>query len=136
MIHYFLNAGSPEEPNWRRSNKKGWRITGNVAFETGSSEAHSLAYNGDIDSLRIVLDSQKDLVNAKDNNDWTPLHESVRRDDNLKVIQFLIERGADVNAVTKDGRTPVNLAKKKHGENHPIVRFLESIGAQDLGPEL
>lgn len=133
-----MPSGSPEERNWRNENPNGWKVTGRVAsFQTGSSEAHHLAGNGYLEDLKITLDTQEELINKQDRNLWTPLHESVAgRDGNLQVVKFLVERGADVNARTIDGRTALRLSKEKHGADHPIVRFLEDIGAKDLGPEL
>jgi ankyrin repeat protein len=61
-------------------------------------------------------------VNAKAENDVTPLHTAAARG-NLESATLLIDRGADLGAVTKDGKTPVAYARER---NHPdMVEFLQ-----------
>ena len=57
---------------------------------------------------------------------WTPLHESIRRDD-LAAVNALIARRADVNARTRHGVTPLGLAALNG--NTAIVRKLLDAGA-------
>jgi ankyrin repeat protein len=54
-------------------------------------------------------------VNAKDGIGWTALHWVVRngyrvdfKNENIDVIRYLIENGADVNAKNDDGETPLD----------------------------
>lgn len=85
-----------------------------------------------------MIDRQKDLVHATDANGWTPLHESIRANCVDCVIN-LIQRGADVNALTSDGFSPLVYAKEFHKSkthNNPISHFLQSYGAREIGPEL
>jgi ankyrin repeat protein len=64
------------------------------------------------------------------------LHEGVRGG-HLDVVKYLVENGADVNAKTNNaGGTPLWWAKKSLEENDPVISFLESIGALEIGPEL
>jgi hypothetical protein len=52
-------------------------------------------------------------------------------------VKYLVENGADVNAKTySDGGTPLWWAKQSLEENDPVISFLESIGALEIGPEL
>jgi prolyl 4-hydroxylase len=53
------------------------------------------------------------------------------------VVKFLVENGADINARPNgsDG-TALWWAKKKHGDDHPVVSFLEGLGALAIGPDL
>jgi hypothetical protein len=49
----------------------------------------------------------------------------------------LVENGADINAQTgNDGGTVLWWAKKNLEEDHPVVAFLESMGALEIGPDL
>ncbi|KAK7495366.1 hypothetical protein BaRGS_00013305 [Batillaria attramentaria] len=52
-------------------------------------------------------------VNARDQNDWTPLHYACRegRDD---IVTLLFEHKADLKAITRDGLKPKDLAKRRH----------------------
>jgi len=75
-------------------------------------------------------------VNAKDTNGWRPLHEGARGG-HLDVVKYLVENGADVNATTgSDGGTALYYARRVLEENHPVISFLESLGALDTGPDL
>jgi hypothetical protein len=52
-------------------------------------------------------------------------------------VKFLVENGADINARTSTyGGTALWLAKQKHQDGHPLIVFLESMGALDIGPDL
>lgn len=55
----------------------------------------------------------------------------------MDVVKFLVENGADVNAKTGEGGgTPLYLAKSYLDEDNPIIAFLESMGALEVGPDL
>ena len=103
-------------------------------FTTGSTEAHRIALKQDYGLLMKILDNDADLVHAKDDNGWTPLHEAVRGNSEA-IVELLIEKGADVNAATNFGQTPLQLAMHFKGEDHPFVGLLKSLGGK-MGPEL
>jgi hypothetical protein len=71
-----------------------------------------------INMIRQLLDWGANL-NAILNGEWwtTALHCAVEKGrwPSLKVVQLLLEMGADVHAVRYDGLTPVQLAIKVHG---------------------
>jgi ankyrin repeat protein len=47
---------------------------------------------------------------------------------NLKVVKFLIDKGADINAKDEDGETPLSLAS---AISHPeIIQYLKAHGAK------
>ena len=91
-----------------------------------------------MEGLSKVIDKLGNLVNAKDANGWTPLHEGARAE-SVDVVKVLIEKGADINQTTEKGphgRSPLYIAIEENGEDSPIVEFLESLGALAIGPEL
>ena len=102
---------------------------------TGSTEAHRAVQDHKTKELSIILSEKAHLVNAKDENGWTPLHEAARTG-SVDAFQILIEKGADVNAKTEYGESPLYLAQKEHGEEHPLVDLLIEMGALFSGPEL
>jgi hypothetical protein len=52
-------------------------------------------------------------------------------------VKFLVENGADINArPNNDGGTALWWAKQKFEDGHPVVSFLESMGALEIGPDL
>ena len=66
-----------------------------------------------------------------------PCHVFSARGGHVEAIKLLVKHGADVNAKTfGDGGTALYLAKQAHGAEHPVIDFLESIGALEAGPEL
>ena len=133
----YLIPGSPEEANWRRGNPNGHKLMGSEQnFATGSTEAHHHALRGDLEKLKETLDKHADLVNVRDKNGWTPLHEAVRYGDE-EMVRFLLDRGAEMNArigARQEGGSALWLAKKFHGEGHSIAALLESRGAKHHNP--
>ena len=131
----YIKAGSPEERHWRETHPNG-QTARQKTFQTGSTSAHIAAKEGEVDLLHEEIKKKKDIVNAKDSNGWTPLHEGARGG-HLEVVKLLIENGADVSARTgEDGGTALWWAKQTHGDDNEVVKFLEEIGALDIGPEL
>ena len=62
-------------------------------------------------------------VNARDLNGYTPLHHAAARGDSA-LIRYLVEKGADVGAVSRRGQTTADMA------NGPVQRvppFLETV---------
>jgi ankyrin repeat protein len=53
----------------------------------------------------------------------------------LDVVKVLIARGADVNAVTEDGRTPMDIANDVHGHDLSLVDIVRTAGGKE-GKEL
>lgn len=49
-----------------------------------------------------------------------------------------MENGADINAKThgEAGATALYYAKKSFAVDHPVVAYLESLGALEIGPDL
>ena len=67
---------------------------------------------------------------------FQPLHEGVRSG-HLEVVKYLVENGADVNALTdRDGSSALWWAKQVFEEGHPVIEFLESVGGLEVGPDL
>jgi hypothetical protein len=132
----YIVPGTPEENHWRRDHPNGYDSTNTDTFTTGSTGAHVAAQKGDLKYLTSEVSKEKDVVNKKDKNGWTPLHEGARGG-HLDVVKYLIENGADANATTSStGGTALWWAKKELGADHPVVEFLESLGALEAGPEL
>ena len=102
---------------------------------------HEAAVALDVDTVRSLIVSEPSLVNAKDSFGRTPLHWAVLSlggresgDKELqikqqrKLVELLLAKGADINATTPDGDTPLRLAAD--GENDDIVKLLISHGAK------
>ena len=85
----------------------------------------------DFEGVKLILDLGCD-VNHKGNWKKSPLHQAIIRGRDLKTIELLIDRGADVDATQYDGATPWFLACA-HGRNG-VAKFLVQHGANtELG---
>ena len=81
------------------------------------------AAGGDIATLREAVDKDPSLVNATEWDSATLLHDAVGQK-HLDVARYLLDKGADVNAVTKDGLTPLHMAAQ-NGDIAMIMLLLE-----------
>jgi Ankyrin repeats (3 copies) len=133
----YVIPGSLEEPNWRMRNPNGHTVMKAKVFTEGTTEAHRAASDGNHEELVEVIDSHEEYVNARDANGWTPLHEAVRRG-KLESVQFLIDRGSDVNSRTNptaNGGSVLYWAWSYHpDENHPVIALLKKYGAKYFLP--
>jgi prolyl 4-hydroxylase len=135
----YIIPGSPEEENWRSQNPDGYVIMESGSFVNGTTEAHYAASEGDLDLLTSEIDLYEEHVNARDSNGWTPLHEAVRWG-NIDIVQFLIDRGSDVNArvgKSETGGSVLYIAQEHQEgeENHEaLIELLESYGAKYIAP--
>jgi prolyl 4-hydroxylase len=133
----YIIPGTPEEAHWRAQHPQGRGGSDDVGFTTGSTPAHKAAQEGDLDTLRILIETDKSLLDKRDSNGWAAIHEAARAG-HVDIVKYLVEAGADVNAKTHPdhGATPLWWAREEHEEDHPVIEFLESIGALEAGPDL
>ena len=86
---------------------------------------------------RNSLHKEKNPSSIKkiDGNGWSAIHEAVRADE-LEVLKWLVAQGLDINLRTHfgSGGTPLYWAKRYHGDDSNIVKYLESLGAIDIEP--
>jgi len=133
----YIVPGSPEETHWRQTHPGGARSKRNSAT-TGSQQtiAHLAAQQGNMEALQTAVKKNKAAIKARDENGWTPLHEGARGG-HIQVVKYLVENGADVNERTgENGGTPLFWAKDRLEPDHPVISYLESLGALDIGPDL
>lgn len=70
----------------------------------------SAALNGDLNRVKQLLNRAGTNVDQKDNYDYTALHYAARNG-HLEICKYLVENGANVNAVTRSGlSTPLHRA--------------------------
>lgn len=99
-----------------------------------SSNLSSLAELSTAD-LKKLLSSCQISAHIKDKNGWNILHEAAR-EGNVEVVRYMTWSGIDVNRRTngKMGANALWIARNSLGDRHAVVKFLESIGASELGP--
>ena len=67
------------------------------------------ATGGDLPAVRAAVDKDVSLIKATEWDNATLLHDAVGQK-RQNVAAYLLDKGADVNAVTKDGLTPLHMA--------------------------
>jgi ankyrin repeat protein len=123
---------------WARENPGGWHRPApsgpKLQVQAPLRESHVAAALNDLDVLHHLAVHAPDSLHKPDENGWHPLHETARSG-HKEAAQLLIENGADRNARTgryQDGQSVLNLALMHHPEDSEIVRYLRSIGAEDI----
>jgi ankyrin repeat protein len=84
-------------------------------------------------ALRYLVEERKADVNARDYSGFTPLHHAAARGDN-EMIRYLVSKGADVQAVARNGMTTVDMANgpvQRISPHLETVALLESLGAKN-----
>tara|TARA_B100000700_G_C14800606_1_gene740383 strand:+ start:317 stop:706 length:390 start_codon:yes stop_codon:yes gene_type:complete len=72
---------------------------------------HQAAGTGNIDAVSQHLAAGTN-INLKDQSGWTPLHWAASKVHN-ETAKLLIKKGADVNAVNKEGLSPLDYAENQ-----------------------
>ena len=87
---------------------------------------HLACARGDLTAAKIFLDKGAE-VNARDNVERTALHFAAANGENIDLIDELVSRGADVNAQSLGGDTP--LMKAIMFDNEEATKSLIDHGA-------
>ncbi len=64
------------------------------------------ALRGNLDIVQYLIDNGSD-VNAKDKDNWQPIHFAAQKK-NLLMVKLLLDNGADINAQHGDGGTALH----------------------------
>lgn len=93
-------------------------------------EILAAAENGDVAKITAMLGADPSLANAKGGYDKTPLHVACEKN-HVAAVRALIGAGADVEAQTAWGMTPLEWASNCAGNNGhtEVARFLLERGA-------
>ena len=115
----YVLEGSSWEPEWRDANPKGWSLL------TKPNQ-----YSGDISTLQYVAKMRPSILHEPDAMGWQLIHEAARRG-HLDIMQYLVDNGADINAVSRirRGYAPLSVAQNHLGDDHPVTKLLVSLGA-------
>lgn len=102
---------------------------------TGSPEyleaLRNAAAAGETELLRDLLDEHHiHLLTVGDENDWQLLHEAVRGG-HLSTVKMLVELGADLTSKVANGGAALWVARTKLEAGHPIIKYLEGLGARE-----
>ena len=98
-----------------------------------AGNSHRHAPEGWMPTMRFLVEELGADVNARDLNGYTPVHHAAARGDN-EMILYLVEKGADVTAVARNGRTTADMANGPVQRIQPFpetVALLERLGAKN-----
>lgn len=96
-----------------------------------SYELYEAIVDGELDDAEVLIASGEDIHFITSNDKWTYLHQAADTEDTPpKSIQFLIDKGLDVNAVDNYGYTPLMYAVRQR--NVEVIRVLLKNGAEKL----
>jgi len=98
-----------------------------------AGNAHRHAPDAWLPAVKYLVEELGADVNARDHNGYTPLHHAASRGDN-ELILYLVEKGADVTAVSRRGQTTADMANGPVQRVSPFpetVALLESLGSKN-----
>lgn len=96
-----------------------------------AANAHRTVPDGWMPAVRFLVEELGADVNARDHEGYTPLHHAAARGD-TEMIEYLVERGADVGAVSRYGQTTADMANGPYQRTQPYpeaVALLERLGS-------
>lgn len=97
-----------------------------LGISVAAGEIHQAADSGDVAALKILLESNSDLVNSPDSIGSLPLHRAALRG-HLDAVKLLVESGADISAGDRDNTSPIVCACI--GGHLEVARYLAGLGA-------
>lgn len=116
-LHYAVLDGPEGSAN-------DWKLTDPAKREAARKRTADFRF----DNVYMLISKGAD-VNARDNENWTPLH-AAAREDSPEVVKLLLDSGADINAINGRGETPITLAVasiKRSGTG--VLQLLRERGA-------
>jgi ankyrin repeat protein/L-ascorbate metabolism protein UlaG (beta-lactamase superfamily) len=94
-----------------------------------AAEIHDAAAAGDLVKVKGLLEANPGLIESKDNIGQTPLHIACTNQ-KVEIANFLIDKGADINARNIYGVPVLNYAINDGDECVPLVQRLLEEGAE------
>jgi ankyrin repeat protein len=103
-----------------------------VGYGNGfAGNSHRHAADGWMPAMKYLVEVLHMDVNARDQQGMTPLHHAAARGDN-EMILYLVAHGADPKAVSRNGRTTIDMANGPVQRLRPFpetIALLEKLGA-------
>jgi ankyrin repeat protein len=103
-----------------------------VGYGNGfAGNSHRHVTDGWMPAMKYLVEVLHADVNARDQQGMTPLHHAAARGDN-EMILYLVAHGADPKAVSRNGRTTVDMANGPVQRLRPFaetIALLEKLGA-------
>lgn len=96
-----------------------------------AANIHRHVPDGWMPAMRYLIEELGADINTRDHNGYNAVHHAAARGDN-ELILYLVEKGADVMAVSRRGQTTVDMANGPVQRISPFpdtIRLLEGMGA-------
>jgi uncharacterized protein len=98
-----------------------------------AANSHRFAPTGMLAAVKYLVEELHADVNVADHEGNTALHHAAARGDN-EMIKYLVSKGANVMAVSREGRTTADMANAPVSRIEPFpatIALLESLGAKN-----
>jgi hypothetical protein len=98
-----------------------------------AANSHRFAPTGMLAAVKYLIEELHADVNAYDHEGNTALHHAAARGD-VEMIEYLVSKGADVHAVSREGRTTADMANGPVQRIQPFpeaVALLEKLGSKN-----
>ena len=98
-----------------------------------AANSHRFAPGGMLAAVKYLVEDMHADVNAFDHEGNTALHHAAARGD-VEMIEYLVSKGADVKAVSREGRTTADMANGPVQRTQPFpeaLALLEKLGAKN-----
>ncbi|MDZ7779030.1 MAG: ankyrin repeat domain-containing protein [Gemmatimonadota bacterium] len=98
-----------------------------------AGNAHRYVPDGWLDAVKFLVEEAGADVNRRDANGYTALHHAASRGDN-EMIRYLVEQGADVTVVSREGQTTADMANGPVQRVQPYpatIQLLEELGSEN-----
>ena len=98
-----------------------------------AANSHRFAPGGMLAAVKYLIEELHADVNARDHEGNTALHHAAARGD-VEMIQYLVSKGADVKAVTREGKTTADMANGPVQRIQPwpeALALLEKLGSKN-----
>lgn len=92
-----------------------------IKFKHNQDFAYHLAYNNKFDILRNLIENHNLDYQNEDKKGQNILH-AVAASSNLQMLHYFIEKNIDINKISSDGKTPIDIAIER--ENIDFVNLL------------
>ncbi len=96
-----------------------------------AANSHRHVPDGWMDAMSYLVDELGVDVDARDYQGYTAMHHAASRGD-TEMIRYLVEKGADVMVVSREGQTTVDMANGPYQRTQPYpeaIALLESLGS-------
>jgi ankyrin repeat protein len=96
-----------------------------------AANSHRYVPDGWLAAVKYLVEEHGADVNERDHDGSTPLHNAASRGDN-ELIHYLVEKGADVQAINRRGQSTADMANGPVQRTQPYfdtVALLESLGS-------